>query len=931
MISVIPIICFALFCTNPQNPFTITDNAKVTIAFRDSKGVLAAGTTVFDTVGNTVRLGVCPSVSNLIDSITVTIIKYKNNNDSSFVIKNNYTDTLWYGITFNTAGRWVVTVKADIQGGKVSSQGGEIRIAGKTVKASIKPSNVTLDIDSVTTMTVSPDGDGPFTYQWYHNAGVLTGKTDITLLLNHIAFVDSGAYYCFVSDKWGDTVTSNLCTLFVKHAGTIVNSKPMLSMTKGHTKILATEICSLTVKSTDPDIGQTDTIKVLKGPSGYSFKDSLFTWSVPSGYLGTDTVKYDTVVFTSVDNGNPPLKDTLKIGIEIRKKTENSSVAPQITQPLNAKTINNGDSLVLTVGINAAAFPAPLFSWYKGGIFLDSTRVNSWKKSNTVLADSGFYYVIVSNSAGRDSSGAKIIMQNAPVISVKLTATTTIISGNSTLLSITVNPDAIPTPTYKWFVNNTEISGATTNSYSKSWSISDTGTYKVIVSNAAGKDSSFTKVSINIQPAIVAQPITQTRWATDTVTFSISATGSGPLSYQWSMNGNKITGANNATYQYSNINYPSDSGAAFTCLVTNSFGSTTTSAAGILKVNAVKSVSAGQNFSFILKTDGTLWGCGYNYYGQLGDSSSTSRLSPVLLQKGVQSVSAGYFHSLILKNDGSVWATGYNTNGQLGNGSLTNQLFPVQVQFGMQAVAAGNNHSLFLKTDGSVWACGANADGELGDGTRIQRTTPVPVMSGTTFKGIAAGRNFSLFLTSDGRLFACGNNGFGQLGNTSTTGDSVPVQIATGIQNIAAGRNHIIIITTGGIVKTCGMNVEGQLGNGTTNNDSNLVQVLSSIGGPAFSGVKNIFAGQYSSLFLKNDGTLFDCGQKLAFQLVNSVFVYDSIPNQELSNIQTVSSGNTQTLIVKKDGTLWTCGVNNYGQLGDGTITSRPNPIWIKF
>ena len=86
-------------------------------------------------------------------------------------------------------------------------------------------------------------------------------------------------------------------------------------------------------------------------------------------------------------------------------------------------------------------------------------------------------------------------------------------------------------------------------------------------------------------------------------------------------------------------------------------------------------------------------------------------------------------HTLILKRDGTVWAWGHNAQGQLGDGTTTSRLTPAQIEglVNIIAVAAGSNYSLALRADGTVWAWGSNGFGQLGDGSFTQRETPVQI------------------------------------------------------------------------------------------------------------------------------------------------------------------------------------------------------------
>ncbi len=261
----------------------------------------------------------------------------------------------------------------------------------------------------------------------------------------------------------------------------------------------------------------------------------------------------------------------------------------------------------------------------------------------------------------------------------------------------------------------------------------------------------------------------------------------------------------------------------------------------VLIMTGVSGVStSGSGFhSVFVKTDGTAWATGGNGNGELGDGSNQQRHTPVQVLAGgvplagVAAVSAGSFHSLFLKVDGTVWACGYNSSGQLGDGTTLSRSTAVQVMVnglpltGVKAVSAGSGHSLFLKTDGTVWAVGSNWAGQLGDGVEsyppdgnTYTTTPVQVPNMSGVKAIEAGSEHSLFLKTDGRVFAVGGNSSGQFGNGTVNyyldPVRVPVQTQTGVVAISSRSNQSFFLKSDGFLWGCGENTAGELGDGTT-------------------------------------------------------------------------------------------------------------------
>ncbi len=389
-------------------------------------------------------------------------------------------------------------------------------------------------------------------------------------------------------------------------------------------------------------------------------------------------------------------------------------------------------------------------------------------------------------------------------------------------------------------------------------------------------------------------------------------------SYQWYLDGEAISGA---TTNEVTVGSGLDEGE-YTLTVVVKKGSVYSSESAGFTVTAagdIQALSAGSGYTMIVKTDGSLWACGRNNYGQLGDGTNTNRSAPVQVMTGVASVSAGGTHTMILNADGSLWACGYNEYGQLGDGTTTGQSTPVQIMTGVASVSVGIEHTMILKTDGSLWACGWNYYGQLGDGTTTNQSTPVSIMTGVA--SVSAGAYYTMILKTDGSLWACGANYYGQLGDGTTINRSTPVQVITGVSFVSAGGAHTMIMKTDGTLWAFGFNYYGQLGDGTTTERHSPVQVMTGMAS----------AGYGHTVILKTDGSLWACGFNGTGQLGDGTITNRSTPVQIMTGVSFVSAGGAHTMIMKTDGTLWACGDNLWGELGDGTTTQRQLPVQISF
>jgi alpha-tubulin suppressor-like RCC1 family protein len=151
--------------------------------------------------------------------------------------------------------------------------------------------------------------------------------------------------------------------------------------------------------------------------------------------------------------------------------------------------------------------------------------------------------------------------------------------------------------------------------------------------------------------------------------------------------------------------------------------------------SGVSAITAGGSHTCALKKSGGLVCWGRNDYGQLGIGSTTSKEEPVLvigLAGGVSAVSAGSRHTCVLMQAGGARCWGYNYYGQLGNGTTSIPLDePVNVSVltdGLSAIGAGQRHTCTLLQAGGVRCWGANDFGQLGNGSTTPSIKPVTLV-----------------------------------------------------------------------------------------------------------------------------------------------------------------------------------------------------------
>ena len=541
--------------TNPGG-FTYSNYASLAIA-------VTAPTITNHPAGQTVPAGSAAGFSvTATGTMPFTYQWTKNGTSISGATFSNYAI---FNVSASDAGNYAVSV-SNSAGTAISSS------ATLSVSPGIltPPQGASVVAGASVNFAVTAGGTGPLTYQWLKNGTPIGGATSATYSIPSAQVSDGGNYTVTVTNASG-SATSVPATLSVAAAAVApsITTQPQSTVATVGSGVSFVVAAS----GTAPLIYQWQ-----KNGSPIPSATSS-TYSIASVQLA-DTGSYSVVVTNSVSS----------VSSTAAMLTVNA-IAPTITtQPQNVSvTVSSGTSFSV-----AASGTTPFtYQWSKGGVAIDGATSSSYTLASAQISDSGNYTVTVTNSAGFATSSAAALTVTAAVIAPSITSP----PQNSTVTvgapcSFTASASGTTPFTYQWLLNGTPISGATSATYAVTSALhTDAGNYSVIVTNAAGSATSASAaLTVNAAPpAITIQPQPVTLLAGSGATFSVTASGTAPFTYQWSKNGVAIGGATAASFSIASV-AASDAGN-FSVTVTNAAGSVTSSSAALV-VTAITTAPA---------------------------------------------------------------------------------------------------------------------------------------------------------------------------------------------------------------------------------------------------------------------------------------------------------------------------------------------------
>ncbi len=217
--------------------------------------------------------------------------------------------------------------------------------------------------------------------------------------------------------------------------------------------------------------------------------------------------------------------------------------------------------------------------------------------------------------------------------------------------------------------------------------------------------------------------------------------------------------------------------------------------------------------------------------------------------------------------------------------------------------------------------------------TPSQEKDAVYVIYHTDMK-VVSGYAFSMAQMADGSLWTWGDNSDGQLGLGNNANLCVPEKnsTVTNASAIAVGPSFALALQNG-TVWTWGCNSYGQLGDGTYNSRSTPYPISS----PTLSGVIQVAAGLNHSLALKQDSTVWSWGANAYGQLGDGTATTRLTPVQIIisgvigsTTVSSIVAGNNFSMALLSDSTVWAWGNNDNGRLGDKSGVNQYNAVQVK-
>jgi hypothetical protein len=467
--------------------------------------------------------------------------------------------------------------------------------------------------------TVAVAGSPPFHYQWSSPSGAIAGATNATLTLTNISAASAGTYSVTITNQFGSISTNASLTVITPVAGTyeaaVINLQPQVYLrfsdidntnwvmnegTFGAAADATAEGGWVATTGPTPSVGYPN---LESTNPAVQFDGSSADVAIPPLDINTNTGNAVTMSAWIYCYGEQaPYSGVLferggdASGIQIQVDSSGNNILSYDWGSGGRWQFGSG----LIIPQYQWCFVALVVTPTNGTLYLEDgtnllTAVDTYAETATGLTGDTYVGWDPNSGAGSDTRRFDGIIDEvtvfdrslsfADVSSLYYAATgqpAGIVSNPVGLTNYTGQPFSLsvvasgaPPLSYQWYKNSTSINGATKTTYAvASASTNDSGSYYVYVKNTAGNTNSAAATVLikTSAPFFTEVPAATNLWSGVASSIAAQAAGSGPLNYQWFLNGVALAGQTNASLFLSDPEATGD----YVCQASNSYGTNTT-------------------------------------------------------------------------------------------------------------------------------------------------------------------------------------------------------------------------------------------------------------------------------------------------------------------------------------------------------------------
>jgi DNA-binding beta-propeller fold protein YncE len=248
-----------------------------------------------------------------------------------------------------------------------------------------QPTGVAVNQGQSATFSVSVQGTGPLTYQWFKNGGAINSATGASLTIANAQIASAGSFSVRVTNAAGSAVSNGVAL--------VVNTIPVFSTQPRSQAILAGGTVTFNVAATG---GTAFTYQWRR--NGVAILGANSANLTIAGVTGADAGLYDVIVASGV---GPAVSSVAELTVV------SAPVAPVISVQPASRTVIAGTATTLTVV--ASGVPAPSYQWRRNGGDIPGAVGASYSVASAQASDAGTYQVVVNNGIGSVTSAAAIV------------------------------------------------------------------------------------------------------------------------------------------------------------------------------------------------------------------------------------------------------------------------------------------------------------------------------------------------------------------------------------------------------------------------------------------------------------------------------------------------------------------------------------------